>query len=406
MPDPGHFISIAEARQIILDHLLAQPVQRLPFRATLGYTLAESVVSQEAFPPFDNSAMDGFAVRIADLQTLPVILPVIEDIPAGKAPTQVVRPGTCARIMTGAPLPNGADAVAPVEWTEPAGANVRFLQAPSLGRHIRRAGADVQPDETLAEAGTVITPPLIGILAMLGYAEVAVRQPPRVAVLATGDELVDATAPLGPGQIRNSNGPALAAQIHHAGGEAVYVGVARDHTTDIQRGLQEALAEADVLVISGGVSVGDYDLVKQELDNLGLELLFWKLRQRPGKPMAFGLLGNVPVFGLPGNPVSSSVCFEQYVRPALGYMLNRTCQTRPRHPARLAETITKKSGLYYFVRGIAVFDEAGRLSVRTTGPQGSNLFSSVLLANCLIHLPEPLEHPKAGTQVEIEWLDW
>lgn len=406
MPTPAQFISVAEARQMIRAALSTMPRMRVPYQTALGYTLAEPLVGQAAIPPFDNSAMDGFAVRMADLHTLPATLPVGEDIPAGKAPQYPVRPGTCARIMTGAPLPEGADAVVPVEWTEPTDTGIRFLKAPTLHQHMRRAGADVQPGDVLAEAGTVITPPTIGMLATLGVADVLVHRPPRVGVLATGDELVDVEAPLGPGQIRNANGPALAAQIRHAGGEAVYVGHAPDQAAAIQQALHEALAGADALVISGGVSVGDYDLVKQELDRMGLALHFWKIRQRPGKPMAFGVLGTTPVFGLPGNPVSSAVCFDQYVRPALAYMLGRTATLRPLVPARLAEPVVKKPGLHYFVRGIATFDDAGRLTVRTTGPQGSNLYSSFLRANCLVHLPEPLENPPAGTPVEIEWLWW
>ncbi len=400
------FLAVDEARAIIVEAVAPQPVERIAFHQALGRTLAEPVRSRDTIPPFDNSAMDGFAVRTADLAVLPARLSVIEEIPAGAAPARRVEAGTCARIMTGAPVPEGADAVVPVEWTEPGpDGTVVIRQAPAPGQHVRPAGEDVRVGDEMIAAGTVVTPPAIGMMATLGYAEVAVRVPPRVAVIATGDELVDVGAALGPGQIRDSNAPALAAQVRTAGGDPLPPLRARDDAHHIRSVIEQALA-ADVLLFSGGVSVGDYDLVKQVLDDLGMELLFWKVRQRPGKPLAFGRLGGKPVFGLPGNPVSSAMCFEQYVRPALATMLGRTEILRPRYPAVLDAPLAKKAGLHHFIRGIAAFGEDGRLHVRDTGPQGSNLYSSVLRANCLIHAPEPWEDPPAGTVVQIEWLTW
>ncbi len=401
------FISVEEARALVLDEVTAQPVERVPLAQAYGRTLAEPVVSRENIPPFDNAAMDGFAVRSADLTTLPASLRVVEDVRAGGMPSHSVAPGTCARIMTGAPVPEGADTVVPVEWTEAGedAGTVRILRVPPAGGHVRRAGEDVRAGETVLGAGAVVTPPVVGLLATLGYAEVAVRVPPRVAVVATGDELVPPEATPGPGQIRNANGPALAAQARAAGAEVLPPLHARDTLEDIRGAVERAL-EADVLVFSGGVSVGDYDFVKQVLDEMGLTLRFWKVRQRPGKPLAFGLLGGKPVFGLPGNPVSSAVCFEQYVRPALAKMLGRVEVLRPRLRAVLAAPAKKVAGLHYFARGVAATDADGCLTVRLSGPQGSHVYTSVVRANCLVHLPEALQDPEAGTLVDVEWLNW
>lgn len=401
------FIPVETARGLVLAAVPAQPEEERPLADALGATLARPVVSRDAIPPFDNSAMDGFAVRTADFADGTAVLRVIDDIPAGTVPQRTVEPGTCARIMTGAPFPDGADAVAPMEWTADAGdGHVSFPRAPARGQHVRRAGRDVAAGATVLEAGTVVTPPVVGMLATLGQGRVAVRRPPTVAVVATGDELVaPETAELRPGQIRNASGPALAAQVRRAGGVPLPPLLARDTRRSIRAVLEEALA-ADVLVFAGGVSVGDYDLVKQVLDAHGMTLAFWKVRQRPGKPLAFGELQGKPVFGLPGNPVSSALCFDQYVRPALARMLGRREVLRPRHPAVLEADTPKAPGLHTFARGIARFGDDGRLVVRDTGPQASNLYSSVVQANCLVHLPADLEAAPAGTPVEVEWLAW
>lgn len=400
------FIAVDEARAIELKAVEEQPAERVPLGEAQGRTLAAPIRSRDTIPPFDNSAMDGYAVRAADVQEVPAELRVIEEIPAGAMPQRRLEPGTCAQIMTGAPIPEGADAVVPVEWTGRAGDGaVRIERAAEAGRYVRPVGQDVAAGERVFEAGEVVTPPVVGMLATLGVAEVPVHVPPRVAVISTGDELLPVEAELGPGQIRNANGPALAAQVRAAGAEPLPPFLARDDKTDIRRVVEEALA-ADVLLFSGGVSVGEYDLVKQVLDELGMTLHFWKVRQRPGKPLAFGTLRGKPVFGLPGNPVSSAMCFEQHVRPALARMLGRRQLTRPRHPAVLDASTPKVKELHHFARGIASFGEDGRLHVRDTGPQASNLYSSVVKANCIIHLPEGMTDPGPGTEVEIEWLDW
>lgn len=400
------FIPVSAARSLILDAARSMDTEDVLLDDALGRTLAAPIVSRDDIPPFENSAMDGYAVRAEDLQDLPATLRVIEDIPAGRSPERTVEPGTCARIMTGAPMPDGADAVAPVEWTEDVeDGTVRFDRAPASGKHVRPAAEDVERGEEVVPAGTVVTPPVLGIAATLGYAELPVRVQPRLAVISTGDELVDVSAALGPGQIRDSNGPALVAQAKTAGARVLPPLRARDDADHIRTIIEQALG-ADVLLFSGGVSVGEYDYVKQVLDDMGMEMLFWKVRQRPGKPLAFGLLQDRLVFGLPGNPVSSAMCFEQYVRPTLATMLGRQVVLRPQVSALLTAPTRKKKGFHYFARGIATYDDAGRLRVRDTGPQGSNLYHSVVRANCIMHLPEELENPGPGTRVQIEWLDW
>ncbi len=399
------FIALDEARRIEQRAARLTPQDVVPLRSSLGRTLAEDVVSRDLIPPFNNSAMDGYAVRVADLDELPATLSVVEEIPAGTTPSRSVGAGVCAQIMTGAPVPEGADAIVPVEWTD-AGADrtVQVNRAPERGQYIRPAGQDVQRGDVMVEAGRVITPPIVGMLATLGVGSVPVRVTPTVAVIATGDELVPVDAEMGPGQIRNSNGPALVAQVQRAGANPVGPFVARDDEADIRRVIEEARG-ADVLVFSGGVSVGGHDYVKSVLDAMGMELYFWKVRQRPGKPLAFGALQDALVFGLPGNPVSSAMCFEQHVRPVLATMLGRKQIARPRHPAVLDAPSPKVENLHHFARGIASFGDDGRLHVRDTGPQASNLYSSVVRANCIIHLPEGLPEAEPGLEVEIEWLD-
>ena len=255
---------------------------------------------------------------------------------------------------------------------------MQFNCAPETGAYVRCAGDDVEEGQELAATGTVVTPPVVGMMARLDYDEVAVAVAPHVAVVATGDELVPAGQAPGPGQIRDANGPALVAQAR----------------------------AADVLLISGGMSMGTYDFVRGVLEEMGMAWRFWKVRQRPGKPLGFGVLEGAPVFGLPGNPVSSSVCFEQYVRPALAKMLGRAAIDLPLHTAVLAEPIRIAAGLHYFARGVAEADAGGRLVVRPAGAQGSHVFSSMVRANCFIHIPEDVEDPPAGTRVQIEWLPW
>lgn len=400
------FITVEEARQAVLEPLGVLPAETVALADAHGRTLAEDAVSDVDAPPFDNSAMDGYAVRGADLQRAGAELRVTGGVRAGEWPTGTVDPGCCWRITTGAPVPPGADTVVPVEQTEEAGPDrVRVLVDSPVGRHVRAAGRDLRTGDRVVAAGTVVSPAVAGILAMVGRARVEVRRPPTVAIITTGDELVAPDRMPGPGQIRDSNGAALAAQAAAAGGRTAVV----RHAPDDPEATAEALEQArrcDVIVFSGGVSMGSHDIVRGILEHAGMEPLFWKVRQRPGKPLSFGLLDGKPVFGLPGNPVSSAVCFDQYVRPALAVLLGRQDVWRPRHPAVLDERIPKPPGLHVFARGITTVGADGRLHVRPTGPQGSNLFTSVLRANSLVHLPAGLDGAEAGQTVEIEWLTW
>ncbi len=400
------FISVEEARRIILEQISTLSVERIPLAEAQGRRLAEAIVSRDNIPPFPNAAMDGYAVRLADVQQVPAALRVIADVGAGQLPPETVPPGSCIRIMTGAPVPAWAEAVVPVEWTElGSDGTVRILQVPTASANIRPPGQDVRAGERFFEAGQRITPPAVAMLATLGVAEVPVYRQPRVAIVTTGDELIDASQPLTPGHIRDSAGPGLSAQARWVGAEVMLQRRVPDDRGLIEQALEQAL-EADVLVFSGGVSVGLYDLVRQVLDARGTQWLFWKVRQRPGKPMAFGLLEGKPVFGLPGNPVSSAICFDQYVAPALRRMQGQQEVLRPRFSAILEAPTPKKAGLHFFTRGVARPGADGRLYVRDTGPQGSNLYHSMVRANSLIHLPEALEEAPAGLEVQIEWLPW
>ena len=400
------FIAVEEAQKLVLETVFTVPEERVGLSDTLGCTLSQPLVSREMLPPFASSAMDGFAVRVADLASLPNVLRVMEDIPAGVVPQCRVEAGACARIMTGAVFPEGANAVVPVEWTRPEGVDhVRIEKAPKAGQFVRPAGQDVRAGDQVFEAGQVITPPVVGMLASLGMGEVLVRIAPGVAIITTGDELVPVDSVPGPGQIRDSNGPALTAQVVAAGGKPLGPFHARDTPESTREALEKA-KDADVVVFAGGVSMGERDVVRNVLDEAGWTAIFWKVRQRPGKPLAFGLLDGKPVFGLPGNPVSSSVCFEQYVRPALAKMLGRAESIGQISKAVLSEPIRKAAGLHHFVRGVAEEGEDGRIYVRPTGLQGSNLYSSMAKADGIIHLPEALENPPAGSEVDFERLRW
>lgn len=400
------FISVEEARNLILEQVSPLPIERVSLAEALGRRLAETVVSLDDIPPFPNAAMDGYAVRLADVQQVPVTLQVVADVGAGQIPPETVSPGACIRIMTGAPVPAWAEAVVPVEWTEGGKDNtVCILQRPTIGENIRPSGKDVRAGERFFEVGQRITPPVVAMLATLGMTQVPVFRWPRVAIVVTGSELLDPGQPLIPGHIRDSAGPGLAAQARWVGAEVLGPQRVPDDPIALEQAIEQALA-ADVLVFSGGVSVGMYDLVRQVLDRCGTQWHFWKIRQRPGKPMAFGLLQGKPVFGLPGNPVSSALCFDQYVAPALRRMQGQQEVLRPRFPAVLEAPTPKKAGLHFFTRGVARLWADGRLLVRDTGPQGSNLYHSMVQANCLIHLPEALEEAPVGLNVQIEWLSW
>lgn len=406
-------ISVEEARAHVLSRIKVLEPERVPLLDALGRVLAEDVVSDIDVAPFDNSAMDGYAVRAADVsgasQDAPVTLRVLEHVPAGVAPTRPIGPGEATRIMTGAPMPEGADAVVMVERTRPgeggggAGGTVEVLAPVRQGENVRRRAEEVRAGDAVLTAGEVVGPAAIGLAASVGHDTLLVFRRPRVAIISTGDELVDVTEVPGPGQIRNSNSYALAAQVLVAGGEPHVLGIARD-TAEDTRALVGRAPEFDLMITTGGVSMGDFDVVKDVLAEVG-ELDFWKVSMRPGAPQTFGTVGGTPFFGLPGNPTSTMVGFELFVRPAMRKMAGLTALDRPRVVATLAHDVKKKPDRRYFLRArLAPLDDGG-YSVAVSGNQSSALLSAMHRANCLISLPEGETFFPAGTEVMCIRLD-
>ena len=401
-------ISVEDAQKSILDMIRPMGRERAGLLNSLGRVLAEDVHSSRSIPPWNNSAMDGYALRAEDVRgatrETPKGLRVVEEIQAGVVATHRVGPGEAIKIMTGAPIPDGADAVVLVEETERISEDEVhiFLDAPK-GEAIRLAGEDVKPGETVLAQGARLGPASLGMLANIGRARVYVYQKPRVAILATGEELVDLGDSPGVGQIFNSNSYALAAQVLEAGGEPLLLGIARDDAEDLTRRINDGLA-ADLVITSGGVSVGDFDLVKSTLGGLGNDMRFWRVRMKPGKPMAFGMLNDKPVFGLPGNPVSTMVSFELFVRPSLLKMQGHKRLFRPAVEARLLHPLTKSPERRHYVRSI-VYREGGEWVVRAIEAQGSNILHSMVRANGLLVFPEYETELAAGSRVQVILLE-
>ncbi len=401
-------ISVEEAQESILSRIPILGRERIYIADALGRVLAEDVFASRPLPPWANSAMDGYAVRARDIAEAspesPATLRVIDEIQAGFESDKSLGPGDAIRIMTGAPIPGGADAVVMVELTECGGGDeVRILQAMPEGEAIRAPGEDVRKGERVFEAGAILLPPAIGMLAGMGRANVYVTRRPRVAILSTGEELVELHEEPAPGQIYNSNSYALAAQVREAGGEPILLGIARDNAEDLESHLRDGLA-ADLILTNGGVSVGDFDLVKSTLGDLGNEMHFWRVRMKPGKPMAFGTLEGRPVFGLPGNPVSTMVSFELFVRPALMKMQGKSILHRPLVLARLLAPLSKSPERRHYVRALAHWEEEG-WTATAVGVQGSNIIQSMVRANALIIFPEYETELAEGCQVQVVLLD-
>jgi molybdopterin molybdotransferase len=400
-------ISVKEALHTILESISPLSLEKVNHLEALSRILGEDIISGRDIPPGDNSAMDGYALRAADTlfasRKNHVTLRVIEDIPAGRMPKKKVKAGEASRIMTGALIPAGADAVLRVEDTESAGKKVRIFASVKAGMDIRLAGEDVKKGEHVLSRGDVIRPAEIGMLASLSRSFIYTFQKPVAAILATGDELVDVDELVPPGKIVTSNSYALAAQVMECGGIPLQLGIAKDNREDLAAKFQAAL-RADMIISSGGVSVGDYDLVKDVMKELGSTMQFWKVAMRPGRPLAYGTIGGKPLFGLPGNPVSSMVSFEQFVRPALLKMMGHRNLFRKSVQAILMENISKRSGFLAFLRAQAVF-EKGQYRVTTTGEQGSGILKSMVRANSLIVLPEKLTRAKKGDMVTVQLLD-
>ena len=439
-PPAPRLLSVEAARDAVL--AVTEPVdsERIAAADALGRVTAETVAAMVSLPPWANSAMDGYAIRAPDsagaTEAAPVEFHVIGDIAAGAAPEVNVTPGTATRIATGARVPEGADAVVPVEMTTPLDAERRpgprgrdatgplpaacLVHAPvERGDSVRQAGSDLKAGSTLLGPGTAMTAAAVALVAGAGVGEISVHRRPRVAVLATGDEVRARGEALGPAGIPDANGPGLRAQVTAAGGDAIDLGIATDDLQDVLARLRKGLdAGADALIVSGGVSVGPYDVVKTAIETLG-RIDLWRVAVQPGKPFAFGTTprsgGGAPVllFGLPGNPVSSAVTFELFVRPAIRALAGRHDLLRPVDRAVLGEAVTKSQGRRAFLRveaerdetGGPVRDERGRVRVNLAGGQGSHVISALAAADALAVIPEADDSLPAGAEVALWWLD-
>ncbi len=406
MPEP---ISVEEHLARILDAIEPLPDFPQPLMETMGLAAAENVVSSIALPSFDNSAMDGYAVRAADVATAsedaPVHLPVVGEIGAGQARLLALSPGTAAKIMTGAPIPEGADSVVPYEWTDRGVAQVRITRPPDAGAHVRSTGEDVSAGDLLIEAGTVLGPRHLGLLASVGRATVRSRPRPRVVILSTGSELREPGTELGPDSIYDGNSWLLAASARRAGAIAYRVGIVPDEPRAFLDALQDQLVRADLVVTSGGVSQGDFDVVKEALQPLG-SVWFGPVAMQPGKPQGFGVVGEdqIPIFTLPGNPVSSYISFEMFVLPALRKLMGKAPYSRPDTRARLTHGIASPAGRRQFLRG--TFERGrGGPTVAPVGGAGSHLIGGLADSNALIVVPEDTTGLPAGEMVQVLALD-
>ena len=394
-------IPLSEARESVLSRCSVLEAAVLPISQAQSLVTAEQVAATEQVPAFDNTAMDGYAVRAADTSPAPARLQVVGTLAAGETPRLSLRRGQAMRIMTGAPIPPGSDAVVMVERTREidGGNRVELEVSVPAGNHLRRAGEDLQPGQVLFDAGCVLRPAHLGALAALGLPSVKVIPRARVGVMSTGDELMDGPGALAPGQIRDSNRYSLLGLVAEAGAEPVDLGLARDDAEDIRAMISGGVERCDAVVTSGGVSMGTYDLVKMVLDEMG-EMAWMQVAIRPAKPLAFGLVGGVPVFGLPGNTVSCMVSFELFARPALRKMMGRSDLGKQRVRAVASEPLHRRAdGKVHFARVIWRYRE-GRYEVRSAGGQGSHQLSAMAAANGLAVLPDG-EGVDAGEQLEL-----
>jgi len=400
-------ISVGKALKTILASARLMGTEKINILDAQRRAIAENIYAGRDIPSVDNSAMDGYALRAADTRGAtpkkPVWFKIIEEIPAGKIPRKKLRSKEAARIMTGAIIPGGADAVIRQENTRREGNLVAVLTPVARKTDIRFAGEDVRKGELVIHKNSVLGAAQIGMLAALGKKSVLVYKKPRVAIMATGDELVDIDTNPSPGKIVNSNSYSLATLVDDCGGVPVILGITRDNKSALKQKFSTALKN-DVIISSGGVSVGDYDLVKDIMANMGNSMYFWQVAMRPGKPLAFGAIKGVPLFGLPGNPVSTMVSFEQFVRPYLLKIQGHRNIFRPVLKAISAENLEKKVGVKNFLRAI-VKREKDKYIVKTTGNQGSGILKSMVTANALIILGEKETKIKKGDKVTVQLLD-
>lgn len=399
-------IEIGEAQRKVLEEIPVLGSERVFIVEALGRVLAQNVAAKRDVPFGDNSAMDGYCCRHADIAGAnpanPAKLRLIGDSPAGKPFRGTVGSREAVRIMTGGLIPSGGDTVIMVEHTQREGDHILCLEDPGLGAHIRLHGEDVKAGEVVLTVGDIIGPPEVGMLATLGHAYVRVYQRPTAAILSTGDELIDLDEPFLEGNVVCSNSYSLAAQVLECGAIPLSLGIASDDETDQRVRISDGL-RADVLITSGGVSVGKYDLVKDSLSKLGMKVKFWKVAMKPGKPLVFGTIGGKPVFGLPGNPTAAMISFEQFVRPALLKMMGHERLFRPLIEATLAADVSISLDRLHLVR-CKLFEQDGNMMAVTTGTQSSGALRSMVLANGLMILP-PGEAPfAAGNRVRVQLL--
>jgi len=396
-----HSLTARDAALRILAEARPQPALRVPLDDALGHVLAQEVRSPLDIPAHTNSAMDGYACRAADVRGKgPVRLKVIEQLPAGRMPTREIGPGECARIFTGAALPPGADGVVRQEDTDLGVEVVTILKDRDAGANFRRAGEDLAKGALALAAGTVLGPAELGVLASMAVGTPMVVRRPRVGILGSGDEIVDVDHPeeiLSGRKVASSNSHTLMALVRLAGGEPVNLGIARDSAASMREHLERA-SDCDLLVTSAGISVGEHDFVKPVLEEMGAEIRFWKLRMRPGAPVGFGILRGIPWVGLPGNPVSTMVTFELFVRPAIRRMAGHALPFRRSVPVRLGEAIKLGPKLQHFLRAVVSETPKGP-EARLTGPQGSGILTSMVKANALLVIPEGQHETPAGATV-------
>lgn len=391
---------LREAQRQVLEAVPQLPTVDLPLADAVGLALASSIVTTHDIPPFSNSAMDGYAVRAEDVATTPTRLSVVEDVPAGSVPQFKVEIGTAIKIMTGAPLPEGADAVVKVEDTEPDGDHVTILSGVPKGTSVRPAGGDLPAGAVALEAGTRLSSVDIGLAASVGAVTVTTSKRPLVAVMSTGDELVAPGEPLAPGKIRDSNRPMLVAMLDELGADVADYGIVGDDPHLLRATIAKAASEADAVITSGGVSMGEYDLVKQVLEDLG-DIEFWKVAMQPAKPFAFGLIEGVPLFGLPGNPVSVFVAFEQFARPALLHMMGAKRLFRQRIPGVLGSDVKTHPHKEVFLR-VTVDWSAQPPAARLAGGQSSNVLSALAAADAFAVVPVGTADLGVGSRVMLE----
>ncbi len=398
-------LTVEEAQEIVLDSVSVSGSVRVPLPDAQGLVLAEDVAPKFDVPPHDNSSVDGYAVRAADTAGAstesPQRLEVLEEIPAGTVPGETVGPGSTSRIMTGAILPDGADAVVMVENTRQGDGGVEILKTVASGQNVRYRGEDVKKGQNVLFGGAVIGPGEIGLLAAFQRSQVSVRRRPDVAILSTGDEVVEIDEALVPGKIVNSNSYSLAALVRECAARPVNLGIARDSETAIAGAIKSAV-NADVILSTGGVSVGDYDYVKKVLEDLGADMRFWRVKMKPGKPLAYGMLQGKPYFGLPGNPVSCMVSFLLFARPAIRKLMGYGPQDwhLPTVPAILENDLSAGGDRRHYLRA-RVTRAGGRFHASTVAGQGSGMLSSMTGTNGLVIVETGVTSVSRGTEVSV-----